>query len=239
MRTILIIAALTVAGCGGGASSPSPSEDPTISVSSSAPDAATAGPVELPAGGPVVRPVEPGTYHIPPSAWSDASFQVTLPEGWEAQYGGFIKHSDQPEELVFSPFVVDAIYTDACEGEGVLMDVGPSVDDLSGALLQQPGPKAGGPVDTTLGGHPTKRIDLMVPEGMDLKSCRLEGIGLQVWYSSSEKKYFVLLPDGTASVYVLDVDGQRQVFLTQHRSATSDEDLAELQAILASIQFKP
>lgn len=38
-------------------------------------------------------------------------------------------------------------------------------------------------------------------------------------------KYFVLLPDGIASVYIVNVDGQRQVFLTQYRSATSDEDL--------------
>jgi hypothetical protein len=63
-------------------------------------------------------------------------------------------------------------------------------------------------------------------------------IGLQIWYSLPTDKYFVLLPDGIASVYIVDVDGQRQVFLTQHRSATSDEDSRELQAILDSIHIE-
>jgi hypothetical protein len=39
-------------------------------------------------------------------------------------------------------------------------------------------------------------------------------------------------------VCIVDVDGQRQVFLTQYRSATSDEDLRELQAILDSIHIE-
>jgi hypothetical protein len=38
-------------------------------------------------------------------------------------------------------------------------------------------------------------------------------------------------------VYIVDVDGQRQVFVTQYLSTTSDEDRAELQAILDSIRI--
>lgn len=134
--------------------------------------------------------------------------------------------------------MVDAIYADACEGSnGELMDVGPSVDDLAAALLQQRGPLASGPIDTTLGGYPATRIDLTVPEGFDLKPCSLESIGLQIWYCAPADKYFVLLPDGIVSVYIVDVDGQRQVFLTGG-SATSDEDVRELQAILDSIQIE-
>ena len=37
---------------------------------------------------------------------------------------------------------------------------------------------------------------------------------------------------------MLDIDGRRQVFLTQYRSATSAEDIAELQAILDSIRIE-
>jgi hypothetical protein len=39
-------------------------------------------------------------------------------------------------------------------------------------------------------------------------------------------------------VYIVDVDGQRQVFLTQYRSATSDLDVRELQTILDSIHIE-
>ena len=45
------------------------------------------------------------------------------------------------------------------------------------------------------------------------------------------------MPGYTASVYVVDVDGERQVFLTQHGPAASDEDLRELQSMLDSIRI--
>ena len=189
--------------------------------------------------------IEPGTYRIPRSAWSVADFTVTIPADWTVQYGHVYAnpsdvHGETSDELGFYAVVIDAIYTDPCEGPGELRDVGPGVDDLAAALLRQPGPKASGPVETTLGGYPATRIDLSVPESLDLESCRLASygaLGLQIWYSPPADKYFVLLPDSPASVYIVDVDGQRQVFLS-YRAATSDEDLRELQAVLDSIQIE-
>ena len=93
------------------------------------------------------------------------------------------------------------------------------------ALLQQPGPKKSGPVETTLGGYPATRIDLVVPKGFDLGPCNAADIGLQIWYSPPADKNFVLLDHGIASVYIVDVDGERQVFLTQRGTTTSDDDL--------------
>jgi hypothetical protein len=221
-RVVALALLVALAGCA-----------PTSGTTDTAPSPT---PRAIPAG---TAAIEPGTYRILKSAWSVVDFAVTFPEGWTVQDGhNYLKHSDAPNELGFYAVVVDAIFTDACEGHEELMEVGPSVDDLAAALLQQPGPMASGPVDTTLGGYPASRIDLTVPEGFDLKACRLEGLGLQIWYSPPADKYFVLLPDGTASVYIVDVDGQRQVFLTQYRSETSDEDLRELQAILDSIHIE-
>jgi hypothetical protein len=186
-------------------------------------------------------PVEPGTYRIPRSAWSVADLRVTFPEGWTVQYGHvFAGNPDQDDEFGFYPVVVDAIWPEACAGSdsGDPMVVGPSVDDLAAALLKQPGPTASDPVETTLGGYPATRIDLIVPEGFALDACNAAGIGLQIWYSPAADKNFVLVADGTASVYILDVDGERQVFLVQHGSTTSSEDLAELQAVLDSIRIE-
>jgi len=185
--------------------------------------------------------IEPGTYRIPRSAWSVADFTVSFPEGWAAQYGhDYLKHADADDEFGFYAVVVDAIFADACQGSGgELMNVGPSVDDLAEALLQQQGPQASDPVETTLGGYRATRIDLTVPAGFDLKSCNAADIGLQVWYSEPADKNFVLLRDGVTSVYIIDVDGQRQVFLTQYRQGASKEDLRELQAVLDSIHIEP
>jgi hypothetical protein len=62
--------------------------------------------------------------------------------------------------------------------------------------------------------------------------------GLQVWYSEPADKYFVLLPGAVATVYVVDVEGERQVFLTQVGNPHSQTDLAELQTVLESIEIE-
>lgn len=222
-------------GCGGDETGEPPASTPSAISAPTASTTATPFPYSLE---PVA--VDAGTYRIPRSAWSVADFTVTFPEGWTVQASAiFSKHPDTDAEFGFYPVVVDAIYADACEGDlGELMEVGPSVDDLATALLQQPGPKATGPVESTLGGYPATRIDLAVPRGYDLKACSLGDIGLQIWHSPPADKYFVLLANGIASAHIVDVDGQRQVFLIQRGSATSDEDLRELQAVLDSIHIE-
>jgi len=182
---------------------------------------------------------EAGTYRIPSSTLSVADVMVTFPEGWTVQHGDiFAKHPDADETLGFNMFLVDAIFADACEGsEGELAEVGPSVDDLATALLQQPGPEASGPVATSLGGYPASRIDLTAPGGFALKKCNLGNV-LQIWFSQPDD-YFVLPADDMASVYIVDVEGQRQVFVTQVGSKASDEDEEELQAIVDSVRIEP
>ena len=76
-----------------------------------------------------------------------------------------------------------------------------------------------------------------MPKGLDVAACSLKGLGLQIWYSAPVDDYFVLLPDGTASVYVLDVEGKRTVFITQYRAGATAAERAELQTVLDSIRF--
>ena len=184
-------------------------------------------------------PSSAGTYLIPKSAWSVADFTVTFPKGWTVQYGHvYAKHPDADGEVGFYAVTVDEIFTDACEGGEDITQVGPTVHDLAAALRTQSGQRADGPYEDTLGGYPALRFDLYVPKHLDLKACNLEGIGLQIWYSAPSDKYFVLLRDGIAWVYILNVGGQRQVFLAQHRSPASRKDVGELQAILDSIRIE-
>ena len=182
--------------------------------------------------------IEAGTYRMPSSSSSVADFTVTFPEGWTVQHGDiFIRHPDTAEAVGFYATLVDSIYADACEGsDGELMKVGPSVDDLATALLRQPGPQASGPVVTRLGHYPATRIDLTIPKGFSLKNCSLRD-ALQIWLSPSTD--YTVLPTGSiAGVYIVDVDGQRQVFVTQQGSATSGKDVRELQAVLKSIHVE-
>lgn len=183
----------------------------------------------------------PGTYRIPASPWSVTDFTVAFPEGWTSQYGHvYGTNSDEPDELGFYAVVVEEIFTDSCAPEDeTTRTVGPGVDDLVTALRQQAGGAAvSQPVRTMLGGLPATRIDLTIPEHVDVSRCRMAPAGLQIWYSEPADKYFVLLRDATASVYVVDVDGERQVFLTQIGSTASASDRAELEAVLDSIRIQ-
>jgi hypothetical protein len=161
---------------------------------------------------------------------------MTVPEGWETQFGPptAFKFSGGDTELALYFVTVDEIYSDPCQGEGVLIEIGATVDDLANALLDQPHTVATGPVDTTFGGLPAKRIDMTVPADLDPATCRM-GEHLQIWYSEPPDKYFVLLGDATAHVYIFDVNGERQVFYTHYQAGATAEDVSELQSIIESI----
>lgn len=219
-------------GCGGGSSAESQS-----SGSAATPSAAVRS--MPPGSGDAEEAIAPGRYRIPRSAWSAADFTVTFPEGWSVQYGHVYHQNDQGGETAeFYAIDLDAIYKDSCHGEGIPEKLGPGVDGLVDALLGQEGTAVGDPVETTVGGYPATRLDLEIPKRLDLEDCRLaddDVLGLQLWYSAPADKYFVLQPGGTASIYVLDVDGDRQVFLTQQFSR-KPEDRAEVQGVLDSIR---
>lgn len=217
-----------------------------IGYESTSPPPASPGPPSptfgsMPSGdGAMDQAIEPGTYRVLSSAWSAMDFTIGFPEGWTVQYG-HIYHRKPDGYLTLEAAVVDEVFTDACRGEGVPEPVGPRVQDLVTALRTQPGPVTGRPVHTTLGGYPATRVDLRVPKGLDLESCRLADdrvLGLQIWYSEPADNYFVLFRGAVASVYILDVGGQRQVFVAQNRSPDSPDARVELQSVLDSIHIE-
>jgi hypothetical protein len=179
--------------------------------------------------------IRPGTYRVLASDTSAVDYTVTFPDDWRLNWN-FSRHSEP--ELSLTTYVVDEIFADACQGEqGAVTPVGPSSADLVTALLTQPGADVTGPAATSLGGLPATRVDLHIPSDLDLKTCSLRGQGLQIWYQKSVDAWLAVVPRTTASVYVVDVNGKRQVFVTQVGNATTPADRAELQTILESITF--
>ncbi|HET9259437.1 MAG TPA: hypothetical protein VFP42_04840 [Acidimicrobiia bacterium] len=237
LRNIRLVAAISIlAACTTQTGQDTPTTSPSTTTASTTIAEARS---DFPATG----PVEPGTYHIPPSAWNLAGVTMTMPEGWETQYGspGAIKVAGS-EEAGFYFVVPDALFSDPCVGTAAdpweLKEVGPSVDDLANALLNQPHTVASGPMETSLGGLPAKRIDLTMADDPETATCNIDLPGnVQIWHSAPVDKFFVLLADATASVYILDVNGERQVFLTQVSAGTRAEDIAEMQTIIDSIRI--
>ena len=99
-----LLAVAGLAGCGG---DPEPSAEPQPYASPEASTTPSSTLRSMPDGdagdGGALVPIEPGTYLMPSSAWSDADFTVTFPKGWTAQYGHvFGQHPDQDDESGFS-----------------------------------------------------------------------------------------------------------------------------------------
>jgi hypothetical protein len=189
--------------------------------------------------------LEAGTYVVPTS--SDAvvaSYTITVPTGWETQHGVVVgKNGDEQDRLGIDAFVLDRIrLTDnACSGPDTLgAELSSAADLVAGLRAQASGPRVDDPVAATVGGLPAIRIDLDYPADRALSNCRIsasdpslgQGV-LQIWFG-----YFVLSPAESASVYVVDVSGGAQVFVTKTSDGASAADRAELESIFDSISFQ-
>lgn len=244
-RLTVVAMAVALAGCSAGGSATS-AATATASATPSAATGESSSPAASPtdAGPPRIRSsgeIEPGEYLVASSLWSAVPYTLTMPAGWVAENGGrtISKHADEDRELSLNPFVLDEIYGDTCGSEEQPVAIGPTVDDLVSALQAQIGPAKSAPVEVDFGGHPGVRIDVTVPPQLDIAACRLQGFGLQLWLDMYDDKYQVLLTDGTVSVYMADVDATRFVLTTQLRVGSDPAEIAEMEAIVASIRFDP
>ena len=197
-------------------------------------------------GSPPVGAVPAGTY-----AWSWPGGVVTfdVPPGWTgaAEQTGMHKHPDQAGEITLAhwlpgtPAAVSHVYTDACDSEGKLVEVGPSPDDLITALDDQVGTDAA-IKETMVGGLLTAtQIDLVDSPGLDRQTCPQGAAGpLSIWNDREGGDWmYGLAPDYRGTVYVIDVHGDRVVLTTAIHSEASPEDLAELDAIIDSMRWPP
>lgn len=228
----------SVGGAGGGQSA-SPNPTPTSTPTPTA--AASAAVPEFPG---VSDDVAPGTYLWRAGAATPADITFTVPAGWMSRYA--IPHKDRggPGEIAIGNWIIANVYADPCQWQGSLLDpaVGPTVDDLATALVAQKGRNATAPTDVTLGGYPAKRVELSIPADLDRATC--DGGVIRTWeapredsFLDNETQNLGMHPGQLNVVYIVDVNGERLVIDTWHMPGTSAADLAELEAILASMRI--
>jgi hypothetical protein len=188
--------------------------------------------------------VRPGTYKWAAGGATPADITFTLPAGWASRFG--IPHKDRggPGEIAFGNWIIANVYADACQWQESALNpvVGPTVDDLASALAAQEDRNATAPTDVTLGGYPAKRVELSIPADLDTATC--DGGTLRTWVAPGEDPALVTNTENLGMhagqlnvVYIVDVDGDRLVIDTWHMPGTSAADLAELDAILASMRI--
>lgn len=181
--------------------------------------------------------IPPGLFDISTPA---AVVHLTVPLGWRAADQNRATYLGDEPYPANGPMLavqdVTSVVADACPfgpTDPTFVPVGPSVEDLVMAIEAIAGVERVGPTDVQLDGHPAKRIVLSMPPDFE-RRCG-GGEGRFLWKNATVLP-FGLLNGGTATVYVVDVDGMRLVIVTHYRGATTAEQL-ELGLIVASIDI--
>lgn len=199
-----------------------------------APDA-TPTPTPVPPPLPQSDSLDPGTYTL---VGEGLNATITVPAGWEnLESRGVAKGSDEIFVVVtFWPFPRDfnIVYSDPCQWRTSIPDppVGPTVDDLANALAAQALRGDAIPTDVTIDGYQGKYLEMSVPTDIDFATC--DNGNFYSWLGRYHQG-----PGQIDGVYILDVDGQRQVLIAYHMPGVSEAALAEQQAIVESIEISP
>jgi hypothetical protein len=183
---------------------------------------------------PINAPLLARTYRIPTSP----SILLTFPEGWDARGEGeswdIRKNRDQPDELVFESWGPDIrVYPDACANDVQPPLTGPTADDLLAALDAQANSEVSEPVDVTVGGRPGVRLEISIPEALDLSQCYEDTV--RIWTGGSYLAFGPMPRDVVAPIHIVETESGRVVFGWRDNPAASAADRAELDAIVRSM----
>jgi hypothetical protein len=190
-------------------------------------------PVELPD---TTGELAAGRYFVDNPAVTPVRFTLEVPAGWETIEGGFLgKIADRTFYVSVSSWIVDNAYVDPCQWVGSEIDppIGPTVDDLANALADQVGRNGSEPTDVTLGGYEGKKVELSVPADFQTESC--DNGDFRTWRGGG----YNYGPGQRDTVYIVDVQGERLVIHTTYLPSASEQDLAELGAVVDSIRIEP
>jgi hypothetical protein len=184
------------------------------------------------------RPLAAGDYLV------DEPFPVrlrmTVPEGFH----GFGTSShlaaictnecELPDRSGVAFWVVTNVFTDPCGGADLAEPpIGPSVDDLVAALRELPRREATIPTDVSIDGSRGTYLELRADE--DLDGC--DPRGFRAWAAGTESRRSP--PGDHDRLWILDVGGTRLVINVVTRPGVSADEVAALEAIVASIRFEP
>lgn len=200
---------------------------------------------------PNFSPLEPGTYHIDPDKDSSTALRVlyTIPgEGWGQWIGALKGEEGENRAVGVSIASVTNLVADGCSDHAAAQPpVGPTVDDLAAALatlapfhLKEP------PSEVTLAGYRGKYVALTLPdvphELRDGNMYFTECTNGEIWSWKAPNlsdAFYGYSPGLVEEFWILDVEGSRVMIQAMWFAESPPEDIAEMRAILESIQIEP
>ena len=175
------------------------------------------------------------TFTVPNGwAWNDPESGVDA-RGKGLSSSGLIKKATgtaAPQGMRLQFLRGGWLFSDPCRTVDARPDikVGPTAGEFADALAAHPRLEVTTPVPVTLGGYRGKYVDLQVPS--DIAACTK---GYHPWAPA----YYAPGPNQRWHIWSIDVDGVRVVILSEDFPGTSAQDLAEMRAIVESIQINP
>ena len=203
---------------------------------------------------PPFAPLEPGTYFIDPDINPSTPLRVVYEvpfEGWSAWIGA-VKFAKDGHVGVSITTVTNLVRHGCRDHSWADPPVGPSVDDLATALADlAPFRVTAPPKNVTVYGYRGKHLELTVPDlpvegqGDDRRFAGCIDGTLKSWVAAVDTEPGDAFygyngePGRTEEFWILDVDGTRLVIEANRSPASPPEDVAEMRAILDSIQIEP
>ena len=224
-----------------GVAGPSPIASPSASPSPATP---SSSPSTIPIGSTDVRVFQPGTYQVPDpffapltmtfaSPWTGNTF---MPEGIAFYYSELANFP--PALLIDRTY---RVFDDPCHPPAATSSPSgspatpPTGDELVEALRAMQGFEAGPVTDTTIGGHPARTF-VLTNSLTDEEAGQCTGSPLDLWEGGGGRN--VTNQRATDHIWVVDVNGTPITIDAQSQPGmTPDELVAEVEAVVASIQF--
>jgi hypothetical protein len=183
--------------------------------------------------------LEPGTYEL---ALESLRITFTVPAGWTAwTYGALpiATGGDPPGGSAIGFWIVDDVFTDACDWNRGMQGTGPSVADLAAALEAQRGGLATDPKPVSLAGFNGQELTLRVPLDLEFDFEDCWGFEYHRWTALPFGGRYNQGPGQADQLRILDVDGVRLVVNTSYYPGTSPAAMEELRAIVESVRIAP
>lgn len=247
-----LVAALTLAACGGQQESATSVSQQGSTTAAIAPSttlnlaSTTTEPVEsIPTLGSGEEDLQPGPYLLDfqtRAAGGRAYPQIvlTVPDGWQNSDGWLVGTGrDTPRWWFVSFWDVEKVYPHPCDWLGEpFIEPGRTVEGLVAALVDRPMRNATTPIEVTVDGYQGYMLEWSVPTDIDISSCD-EGY-FESWTAAgwSSDRYHQG-PGQVDRLWILDVDGSRLVIDAMYMPGATEQDREELFAVVDSIQFQP
>lgn len=214
---------------------PSPSPTPSVSPSLTLPprpESPSASALSLPLDG---GSLQAGTYQLASGFPVPLTFDV--PAGWTACTESVVEQevcasADNPAlaNAGVSFLIVDNVVADPCVNEGLVPQIGPTVDDLAAAIAQLDGFQATAPVAISVDGHSGKEL---VVEAPDSSSC-----DLFTWLTANRTNGVGVREINR--VRIIDVGGVRvMIAAAWFPVGQSHDQPSALKAVFESVSFPP